>query len=90
MDLKLIKNSECIDKEKVDTIMPAILLAGGASVYNQWVIKMKNAVTVCPIQLPGREERITETPYIDMTVLLDDLEDAFKNTVKGPYTLWGA
>ncbi len=88
MDLKLIKNSECIDKEKV-TLLCLPFAGGGASVYNQWVIKMKNAVTVCPIQLPGREERITETPYIDMTVLLDDLEDAFKNTVKGPYTLWG-
>lgn len=88
MDLKLFKNSECIDKEKV-TLLCLPFAGGGASVYNQWVIKMKNAVTVCPIQLPGREERITETPYIDMTVLLDDLEDTFKNTVKGPYALWG-
>ena len=62
---------------------------GGASAYNQWAKKMQGKVTVCPVQLPGREERIMEKPYIDMPVMLDDLEEAVREVVDGPYALWG-
>ncbi len=37
----------------------------------------------------GREERIMEKPYIDMPVMLDDLEEAVREVVDGPYALWG-
>ena len=44
---------------------------------------------MCPVQLPGREEQIMEKPYIDMSVMLDDLEEAVRKVVYGPYALWG-
>lgn len=41
---------------------------------------MKGKVTVCPIQLPGREERIMEKPYHNMTDMLDELEEIIWET----------
>lgn len=84
MNLKLIKNTENINKEKI-TLFCLPFAGGGASAYNQWAKKMQGKVTVCPVQLPGREERIMEKPYIDMPVMLDDLEEAVREVVDGPY-----
>lgn len=88
MNLKLIKNTENINKEKI-TLFCLPFAGGGASAYNQWAKKMQGKVTVCPVQLPGREERIMEKLYIDMPVMLDDLEEAVREVVDGPYALWG-
>lgn len=77
-----------ISKEKI-TLFCLPFAGGGASAYNQWAKKMQGKVTVCPVQLPGREEQIMEKPYIDMSVMLDDLEEAVRKVVYGPYALWG-
>ena len=83
MNMKLIKNTENISKEKI-TLFCLPFAGGGASAYNQWAKKMQGKVTVCPVQLPGREEQIMEKPYIDMSVMLDDLEEAVRKVVYGP------
>ena len=88
MNIKMIKNTENISKEKI-TLFCLPFAGGGASAYNQWAKKMQGKVTVCPVQLPGREEQIMEKPYIDMSVMLDDLEEAVRKVVYGPYALWG-
>lgn len=91
MNMKLIKNTENISKEKI-TLFCLPFAGGGASAYNQWAKKMQGKVTVCPVQLPGREEQIMEKPYIDMSVMLDDLEEAVRRlcTDRMPYgdTVW--
>ena len=88
MNMKLIKNTENISKEKI-TLFCLPFAGGGASAYNQWAKKMQGKVTVCPVQLPGREEQIMEKPYIDMSVMLDDLEEAVRKD-RMPYgdTVW--
>ena len=53
MNLKLIKNTENINKEKI-TLFCLPFAGGGASAYNQWAKKMQGKVTVCLVQLPGR------------------------------------
>lgn len=50
---------------------------------------MKDTITVCPIQLPGREERIMEKPYHNMTDMLDELEETIWENIRGPYAFWG-
>lgn len=85
---KLIKNRESITEDKV-TLFCLPFAGGGASAYNQWVKKAQDMFNVCPIQLPGREDRIMEKPYETMNVMLDDLEQAIINVLKGPYALWG-
>ena len=54
MNIKMIKNTENISKEKI-TLFCLPFAGGGASAYNQWAKKMQGKVTVCPVQLPGRD-----------------------------------
>ncbi len=50
---------------------------GGASVFNSWAKDMDN-INICPIQLPGREERIMEKPYTYMKKLVGDIADTLE------------
>lgn len=88
VEIRLIKNIENIDKKKL-TLFCIPFAGGGAAFYRRWVKKMQGLLTVCPVQLPGREERIAEEPYTDMDRMLDDLYAAVTGVVKGPYAVWG-
>lgn len=85
---KLVKNYENIADNRV-TLFCLPFAGGGASAYNGWIKKMQETITVCPIQLPGREERIMDKPYSDMNSLLDDLVGIISNFANTPYALWG-
>lgn len=56
MNQRLLKNGENINSQNI-TLFCFPFAGGGASAYNSWVQKMKDTITVCPIQLPGREEQ---------------------------------
>ena len=86
--VKLVKNYNQIRPDRA-TLFCFPFAGGGASAYNSWVQKMKDKVTVCPIQLPGREERIMEKPYNNMTDMLDELEETIWKCIRGPYAFWG-
>lgn len=88
MNQRLLKNGENINSQDI-TLFCFPFAGGGASAYNSWVQKMKGKVTVCPIQLPGREERIMEKPYHNMTDMLDELEEIIWENIRGPYAFWG-
>lgn len=77
-DGKLIKNIEDIScKSKVLFCLP--FAGGGSSAFRMWVEKFQGKkMVVCPVQLPGREEKIMEEPYCDMEELLDDLFEQIK------------
>lgn len=88
MESKFIKNYKSISKEKI-TLFCLPYAGGGASAYNRWMKEMQDTITVCPIQLPGREERIMEKPYSDMKIMLEDLVPEIEHIVDGNYALWG-
>lgn len=68
----LIKNCEAITPDKA--VMFCFPFAGGgASAFYHWNDYFQEIITICPIQLPGREERILEKPYKDMKNLIHDL-----------------
>ena len=46
---------------------------GGAGVYRRWAEAAPPGVEVWPLQLPGRERRLTDRPYTSMVRLVDDL-----------------
>ncbi len=87
-DTKLLKNYERIRPDRT-TLFCFPFAGGGASAYNSWIKKMKGKIIVCPIQLPGREERIMEKPYNNMADMLDDLEETIWENIRGPYAFWG-
>ena len=88
MNQRLLKNGENINSQDI-TLFCFPFAGGGASTYTSWIKKLKDKITVCPIQLPGREERIMEKPYTDMSELLRDLTDEIVIAIKGKYALWG-
>src|SRR5919197_4113314 len=46
---------------------------GGASLFRSWPNGLPADVEVCGVQLPGRETRLFERPFMAMGPLVDDL-----------------
>ncbi len=64
---------------------------GSASAFRPWFGRLAG-VSVRPVQPPGRETRLRETPYVRMTEFVDDLSDALLDelaTDQGPYAVYG-
>jgi medium-chain acyl-[acyl-carrier-protein] hydrolase len=62
---------------------------GGASVFRNWANFLPAQVEVCPIQLPGRENRINETPFKRLSHLLDELADVLQPLFDLPFAFFG-
>lgn len=62
---------------------------GGASIYRGWQAALPPGVEVCRVQLPGREERIGETPIRDMDALMCSLVPALQPWLDRPFVLFG-
>jgi surfactin synthase thioesterase subunit len=48
---------------------------GNASSYRSWLATAETEVDVVPVQLPGRETRLTEPPFTDQPTLIAELTD---------------
>jgi surfactin synthase thioesterase subunit len=62
---------------------------GAASVFADWSSELPDNIQVCGVQLPGRQNRISETPYGDLSALVDDLSEAFEDYCDLPFALFG-
>src|SRR5258708_4217985 len=62
---------------------------GGASVFHPWSRILPREIQVCPIQLPGRENRLRERPATDLTVLVRQLADAVAPYLDLPFAIFG-
>lgn len=62
---------------------------GGASAFRAWPSRLPPDVQVCPIQLPGRENRWGEPAYTDLSPLVGDLADALAPLLEVPFALFG-
>lgn len=62
---------------------------GGASVYRDWQAALGSRVEVCPVQLPGREERMGERPEASMRVLASRLADGLEPLLRGRFAFFG-
>lgn len=58
---------------------------GSASAFRGWTDDLPHTIDVRPVQLPGREARIAESPRIDLT----ELADAIGGRISGPYAIFG-
>jgi surfactin synthase thioesterase subunit len=61
---------------------------GAASAYRSWGGRI-GAVTVCPIQLAGRETRMNDVPHDRMAPLVSELADVVLADSGGPYAVYG-
>ncbi|MDQ0273728.1 thioesterase II family protein [Cytobacillus purgationiresistens] len=62
---------------------------GGASIYRNWQKFFPFDIDVIPIQLPGRENRITEKPYTNIDELTTDLVDILNPLYDKPIAFFG-
>ena len=62
---------------------------GGASVFSNWRNILPDNIAVYPLQLPGREHRITERPYRDMTQLVGDIAEEVQPLVRKKCIFFG-
>ena len=62
---------------------------GGASIFRQWQEDMPEGVEVCPVQLPGRENRIAESPFTILSSLVDAMVEALDPYFDVPFAFFG-
>lgn len=62
---------------------------GGASFFRGRVAFAPPGVSLCGVQLPGREERMGERPYTDMRELVAAAADALVPHLGAPFALFG-
>ncbi len=61
----------------------------GASMFRTWAAHLPEAVEVCAVQLPGRENRVHEPLYTDMTRLVPAAADALSPHLTKPFAFFG-
>ncbi|HET7228996.1 MAG TPA: alpha/beta fold hydrolase [Longimicrobium sp.] len=62
---------------------------GGASAFRGWADALPEQVEVCPVQLPGRENRLREQPYDRLDPLVEALAEALERWRDLPYAVLG-
>ena len=62
---------------------------GGASIYRAWGKLFGAAVEVCPIQLPGRENRFSEPAFKDAQALAQALASQLQLYSDKPFVMYG-
>ena len=62
---------------------------GGASMYLSWARSMPAAVEVCPIQLPGREERFADAHFRQLEPLKSAVLEHLEPCLDKPFLLFG-
>lgn len=64
--------------------------AGGAAfIFRNWADHIPTSVELCPVQLPGRGERIAEPPYVNIPQLIDALADSLLPCLDKPFAFFG-
>lgn len=81
------KSKSCLDKKM--RLFCFHYAGGSAQIYFPWQAKLAPHVEVCAVQLPGRWDRLNETPYVRMTDLIQNLYDAIQSEIDFPYAFFG-
>lgn len=62
---------------------------GGASIYRSWAKSLKIPVEITAVQLPGRENRMAETPRSSVSQLAQEVCDAIESFFELPFVFFG-
>ena len=61
----------------------------GATLYRPWIEGLAPDIDVCPVQLPGREERRGDAAILDMDELVCRLADGLEAAMTPPFAFFG-
>ena len=62
---------------------------GGASIFRTWSDGLPMDVEVCPVQFPGRGTRLTETPFTQLSPLVQAVAQALVPLLDKPFAFFG-
>lgn len=62
---------------------------GGSAAYLPWMHEIASDIEVCPVHLPGREDRLRETAFTRMRPLVSALAEALQPYLQTPFALYG-
>ena len=62
---------------------------GSASIFIPWANAFSSDIELCPIQLPGRANRLKEAPYDRIEPLIETLVRVLRPELDLPYALFG-
>jgi medium-chain acyl-[acyl-carrier-protein] hydrolase len=62
---------------------------GGASTYRRWAAELADGVEICAVQLPGREDRLNEPPFNNLTALVAAVHAEIVQYVDRPFAFFG-
>ncbi|MFQ5794196.1 MAG: thioesterase II family protein [Candidatus Bipolaricaulia bacterium] len=62
---------------------------GGASIFHTWSDDLPSDIEVCPVQLPGRENRLMEPPVTRLSSLVQTLAQALHPYLNIPFAFFG-
>jgi len=62
---------------------------GGDSIFHSWPRLLSDSIEVCPVQLPGRGSRITESPCIEINKLIPLVGQALAPYLDKPFAIFG-
>ena len=62
---------------------------GGASIFRSWPRSLPSDVQVCPIQLPGRESRLLESAFTELSSLTQTLAEVLHPFLDLPFAFFG-
>ncbi|WP_201376309.1 thioesterase II family protein [Ktedonobacter robiniae] len=62
---------------------------GGASIFRLWSERLPAEIEVCPVQLPGRENRLREKPFEGILPLVETLGSALNPYFDMPFAFFG-
>jgi surfactin synthase thioesterase subunit/acyl carrier protein len=61
----------------------------GASIFRTWLEDIPPEIEICPIQLPGRENRLKETPFTRLSPLIQTLAPLLRPYLDSPFAFFG-
>lgn len=62
---------------------------GGASAFRGWGHRFADTLEVCPVQLPGREGRLSEPPIHRMAPMVEALAQRLQGHMDRPFAFFG-
>lgn len=62
---------------------------GGASMFRTWSNELPLDIEVCPVQLPGREERLREPPFTRLVPLVQTVAHVLRPYLDVPFVFFG-
>ncbi len=62
---------------------------GGASIFRTWSENVPPEIEICPVQLPGRENRLLDSPFSRILPLVDAVASALLPYLDMPYAFFG-